>query len=58
MKLVKERFVRKALFKTLLGFLLEAKNVWISNVYETLEVEIILHRSFDFTARKLRSVML
>ena len=59
MKLAKERFVMKALFKTLLGFLSEAKNKRISYVYETHEVEIIiLHRSFDFTDRKLRSIML
>ena len=41
----KERFGRKALFKTVLDFLSEPKNVRISYVYETHEVEFIMLRS-------------
>ena len=43
-KLTKERFGKKALFKTVLDFLLEPKNVRISYVCETQEVEFIMHR--------------
>ena len=41
----KERFGRKALFKTFVDFLSEPKNVWISYEYETHEVEFIMLRS-------------
>ena len=44
-KLTKERFGKKALFKTVLDFLLESKNVRISYVCETHEVEFIMLRS-------------
>ena len=44
-KLTKERFGKKALFKTVLDFLLEPKNVRISYVCETHEVEFIMLRS-------------
>ena len=41
----KERFGRKALFKTVLDFLSEPKNVRISYVCETHEVEFIMLKS-------------
>ena len=44
-KLTKERFRKKALFKTVLDFLLEPKNVRISYVCETHEVEFIMLKS-------------
>ena len=44
-KLTKERFGKKALFKTVLDFLLEPKNVRISYVCETHEVEFIMLKS-------------
>ena len=44
-RMSKERFGRKALFKTVLDFLSEPKNVRISYVYETHEVEFIMLRS-------------
>ena len=44
-KLTKEGFGKKALFKTALDFLLEPKNVRISYVCETHEVEFIMLRS-------------
>ena len=43
--LTKERFGKKALFKTVLDFLLEPKNVRISYVCETHEVEFIMLKS-------------
>ena len=39
-----ERFGKKALFRTVLDFLLEPKNVRISYVCETHEVEFIMRR--------------
>ena len=44
-KLTKERFEKKALFKTVLDFLLKPKNVRISYVCETHEVEFIMLKS-------------
>ena len=59
-KLTEERFWKMVLFKTVLDYLLVAKNVRISYVYETHEEELISldHCLFDFTAGKLRSFML
>ena len=60
-KLIKERFGKKAFFKTVVNFPLEAKKVRISYEYETHEVEFIVLSSLftiDVTASKLRSVML
>ena len=45
MKLTKERFGKEALFKTVFYFLLEPKNIQISYVCETHEVEFVKHRS-------------
>ena len=45
--MTRERFGKKALFKTVLHFLLKAKNVRISYVYETHEVEFIMHKSYN-----------
>ena len=44
-KLTEGRFGKKALFKTVLDFLVEPKNVRISYVCETHEVEFIMPRS-------------
>ena len=44
-KLTKERFGKKALFKKIIDCLLEPKNVRISYVCETHEVEFIMLRS-------------
>ena len=60
-KLTKGCFGKKTLIKTVLDFLLEVKNVRISYVYKTQEVELIMRRwrcLLDFTASKLRSVLL
>ena len=43
--MTRERFGKKALFKTVLDFLLEPKNVRISYVCETHEVEFIMLKS-------------
>ena len=44
-KLTKGRFGKKTLIKTVLDFLLEVKNVRISYVYKTHEVEFVMLRS-------------